>query len=369
MKNIVFPDYHNSLLNVVNSILKKYGVKTEYPSLPALDLVLEKKYKNIVFYLIDAMGSEILNKHKEEVSFLINNRIKDITTVFPSTTVAATTTAVSGLPPIATGWLGWMQYVKEEDRNIVFFLNQDYYDEDHVFGYNVAERYFKFETIYERIEKQNPNIKTHEIFPEFRIKEHKTIKSQIDSVINIVKASQDNFIYAYWDKLDTLMHEFGTESFEVKNHLKEISESFKYLKDNLGDDTLVIVTADHGQIDIEGINLWEYPELTSKFKHQPSVEARATAFHIKENERDEFELTFNNLFRDKFVLYKSDEAIKIGLFGKGLESPRTKGFLGDYFAVAIDKFSFRLQNSPHVFKATHAGLLKDEMMIPLIIIK
>jgi hypothetical protein len=37
--------------------------------------------------------------------------------------------------------------------------------------------------------------------------------------------------------------------------------------------------------------------------------------------------------------------------------------------VAIDKYSFRLQNAKHVHKATHAGLLKDEMMIPLIVLK
>jgi len=369
MNNIVFPDYNNSLLNLVNSILRNYNVKISYPSLPILDTILKKSFKNVVFFLVDAMGSEILNKHKDEVKFLIDHKIKDITTVFPSTTVAATTTAVSGMAPLATGWLGWMQYVEEEDRNIVFFLNQDYYDENYIFNYNVADKYFRFETIYEKIEKHSPTIKTYEIFPEFRIKEHNTVKKEIDTVLNIIKSSENNFIYAYWDKLDTIMHEFGTESIEVKNHLKAIDESFRYLNENIDKDTLVIITADHGQVDIEGIKLWEYPELTSKFKHQPAIEARATAFYINENEKEAFEISFNNLFRDKFVLYKSEDVIKLGLFGKGLENPRTKGFLGDYFAVAIDKYSFRLQNAPHIHKATHAGLLKDEMMIPLIILK
>ena len=42
-------------------------------------------------------------------------------------------------------------------------------------------------------------------------------------------------------------------------------------------------------------------------------------------------------------------------------------FLGDYFSIAIDKYSFKLSNSKKGFKAQHAGLTKDEMLIPLIV--
>ena len=34
---IVFPDYNHSILNLINSILKYYNVKTEYNGLPELD--------------------------------------------------------------------------------------------------------------------------------------------------------------------------------------------------------------------------------------------------------------------------------------------------------------------------------------------
>lgn len=368
MPTLVFPDYNNSLLNITSSILKNYNVDLGYKSLKNLDNLLSKKYRNVVFYLIDAMGSEILNKHKEKTTFLNSNKISDLTTVFPSTTVAATTTAITGLPPAVTGWIGWQQYVKEEDKNVVFFLNQDYYDENYKFDYNVSEKFVKVKYIYERIKEANPGVNTHEVFPEFRVKEHKKIQNQVDTVIKILNNGENNFIYAYWDKLDTNLHEFGTTSVEVKNHLDEIQEAIRNLYDNIDEDTLVIITADHGQVDIEGINLWEYEDLTKTFKHSPAVEARATAFYIKDNLHQEFIEIFNENFKDKFILYKSEELLKSNIFGKGDISPRTKGFLGDYFAIAIDKYSFRLQNAKHIHKATHAGLLKDEMMIPLIIL-
>ena len=368
MKKIVFPDYDNSLLSITSSILKNYNVNLGYNSLKQLDEVLDKKYKNVVFYLIDAMGSEIINKHKDQAVFLLKNKTSDLTTVFPSTTVAATTTATTGLPPAESAWIGWQQYVQEEDKNVVFFMNQDYYDEEYKFTYNVSEKYVNVKKIYELIEEANPKIKTHEIFPEFRIKEHKTIKDQVNTVLKTINDKNQNFIYAYWDKLDTYLHEYGITSDVVHQHIKEIDEAISYLYQNIDEDTLVIITADHGQVDIEGINLWEYEDLTSLLRHQPAIEARATAFYIKEGKEKIFEEVFNKHFKDKYILYKSEELLKMKLFGEGQINPKTKGFLGDYFAIAIDKYSFRLQNAKHVHKATHAGLLKDEMMIPLIIL-
>ncbi len=368
MNKIVFPDYNHSLLNLVSSILKHYQVSLGYNSLENLDQILKKNYRNVVFYLVDAMGSEILNKHSKIATNLQKNKIDDLTTVFPSTTVAATTTAITGLPPAVTGWLGWQQYIKEEDKNIILFLNQDYYDESHIFHYNISEKYVKTTSIYDLISKKNDDVFVHEIFPEFRIKEHKTICNQIDTVIKTCQSPGKHFIYAYWDKLDWFLHEYGTDSDIVKNHMNEIEIAFNHLKDSISEDTLVIITADHGQVDIEGIKLWEYEDLTSKFKHMPAIEPRATAFYIKEGERDAFELAFNQHFRDKFILYKTEEVIKMGLFGEGKIHPRTKGFLGDFFAVAIDRYSFMLQNAKLVFKATHSGLLKEEMMIPLIVL-
>jgi len=46
MSNIVFPDYSHSLLNLTNSILKYYGVKTEYSSLSQIDKILEEGISN-----------------------------------------------------------------------------------------------------------------------------------------------------------------------------------------------------------------------------------------------------------------------------------------------------------------------------------
>ena len=113
-----FPNYKRSSFNVINSILHYYGVENSHASLKELDEILEKgKYKKIVFLVMDGMGNNIINKYAYN-SFISNNNIGPISSVFPSTTTAAMNTYYSALPPIEHAWLGWSCYFKECSRTI-----------------------------------------------------------------------------------------------------------------------------------------------------------------------------------------------------------------------------------------------------------
>ncbi|MBI9008490.1 MAG: alkaline phosphatase family protein [Tenericutes bacterium] len=369
MKNIVFPDYNRSLMNITTSILKYYGVKSNKASLSILEDELNKNYRNVVYILVDAMGTEVLKKHKKQASFLLENKIETLTTVFPSTTVAATVSALTGKSPIENGWIGWLQYIKEEDKSVIFFYNKDFYDETVEFDYDVSEKYVPVTKIYQQIEEVNDDVEAIEIFPEFRTPEHKTFRDMTNTIIKDCKKEGKKFIYAYWDKLDTYLHKTGTKSLEVRNHIEEINSDIRYLSESLDDDTLIIVTADHGMIDIEEIELWKFDKIIETFTHNPSIEARATAFFIKEGMEEQFVTEFNKNFKESFILYKSEDAIITKICGEGVNHPKAKEFLGDYFSIAIDKYSFKLSNSKRAFKAQHAGLTKEEMLIPLIVIR
>ena len=61
------------------------------------------------------MGTSILNKHLSKDSFFMKHKLKDMTTVFPATTVAATTSMRTGLNPCETGMLGWTMYFDDID--------------------------------------------------------------------------------------------------------------------------------------------------------------------------------------------------------------------------------------------------------------
>lgn len=367
MKSIVFPDYDHSILNVSNAILQHYDVPTDYPGLSFIDEALRKDTRNVVLILADAMGDAILRKHADVAKHLIADQKDTITSVYPSTTVASTTAVLTGLPPVVTGWLGWAQYVKEEDRTVIFFQNKDYYHEEHAFTYRVADRYVPVETIYERISRVNDDVETKEIFPAFREAEHDTFMAECETILKTIRQPGKHFIYAYWDKLDTLLHEEGTVSDHVHDMVRSIDEGYARLKDEAGDDTVFIVIADHGQVDVKTIELREHQELWDMLRHEPSIESRATAFFIKDGKKKAFERLFRKKFGKHFRLHTRDELLDMKLFGPGEKHPKLDEFLGDYMALATDRYIFKSQSGDFTMKGQHAGLLADEMLVPLII--
>ena len=74
MKNTIqYPDYDRCILSVSASLLSKFGLKSNYPTLKELDKYLEKNYKNIIFLIIDCLGSEILEKNLTKGSLIFQN--------------------------------------------------------------------------------------------------------------------------------------------------------------------------------------------------------------------------------------------------------------------------------------------------------
>ena len=65
------PDYSRCLVNLSNSILKRFGAETSADTLAEADAYLAGNYKNVVLLLLDAMGSSILEKHLAEDGLII----------------------------------------------------------------------------------------------------------------------------------------------------------------------------------------------------------------------------------------------------------------------------------------------------------
>ena len=112
-------DHHNSILQLSGSLFQHYGIERVHGTDCDVDAWLRKtRPRCVISLLIDAMGISIMAKHLPEDSFLHSHLLKEITTVFPPTTAAATTSYRSGYSPAETGWLGWNQYFPEKDDEL-----------------------------------------------------------------------------------------------------------------------------------------------------------------------------------------------------------------------------------------------------------
>ena len=123
MENFNFKiNYGECITNVACSILKYFKCNYYHKTIKILDEILsQKKPNNVILILFDGLGSKLLDKSLSKDSFLIKNRIKEITSVFPSTTASSTLSIQTGLNPSEHGWLGWFNYISPIDSVIQLF--------------------------------------------------------------------------------------------------------------------------------------------------------------------------------------------------------------------------------------------------------
>ena len=380
-KSIILPNYEHCILNLITSILKNYNVETKHKSLESMDNILNNKYKNVVFIILDGMGEHILEK-VSPTGYFRKKEIDCITSVYPSTTTAALTTYYSGKPPYETGWIAWSQYFKEYGRDIDMLSHRESYTSRDLKNarINVFDTIVKYKSVFEQIEEALPNIKAYEITPSYSDKRAKrSIRADsIDEIImnieTLCKNPDEKFILAYCDNPDGLLNKFGTDSEEVKEFIENTERKIEDMCKNLTEDTVVIISADHGHKDInKAYSILDYPEIQKCLISLPSLESRVVTFWVKEDMKEEFVKNFNKNFENDFWLMTKEEFLEKNMLGFGKKHPKIDDFIGNYIALSISDSIIKLENylteGKKLKKSTHCGLTKEEMEVPVIIIK
>ena len=349
-KNIIFPNYEHCILNTITSILKYYNVETKYNGLLELDNQLKANYRNIVLVILDGMGHQILNNISPN-NFFSKNLITKLTTVCPSTTTAAITTYYSGKPPIETGWIAMSQYFKEYGRAIEMLRKTDSYTYEPLKDYN-KDIYdlIKYTPIYKQIEEASPKVKAYEILPNFCEPHSKRsinaddIETLCESIKSICTNKDNNFILAYNNNPDTLLHKFGCSSNEVKKFILNAEKNIEKLCYELKNtNTLLIISSDHGHKDIEKVyKIIDIEEIQDCIIMPPSLESRVVTFWVKEDKKQKFEEYFENNLKNEFILFTKDQFLEKNLLGFGDKHKKIDDFLGNYIAISIGNSILKL---------------------------
>lgn len=364
--DIKYPDYKNGLVNLSCSILKHYGAEYTHSTLEILDLLLQKSYKNVVVILSDGLGCDALEHHLPESSILRRHLLATISSVFPPTTTAATTSLESGLTPVEHGWLGWSLYFSEIDKIVDAFVNTIKDSDESAANYHVAGRFIPYKSIYDKI-NETGNAKAYSVSP-FGTNQVFSLVEMFDEVKCLCNMDGRKFIYAYWEEPDSAMHRYGCYSCQAMHVIEEFNQMTERLCSSLRD-TLIIVTADHGHINLSYKVVSDYPELMEMLVRPTAIESRAACFYVKEKYRDRFADTFYKTIGDGFLLLSKQAVIDKKLFGDGNEHPKFRNFIGDFIAVAIADKGIVYSHKSKQFKSNHAGMTAQEMMAPLIVVE
>jgi len=398
------PDYSGYCLsNVPSTILSLLGVNPARTTLPkdALGETETAGVENVVLMLFDGLGyRELLRQTGRGFfgSLAEKGSVRPITTVFPSTTAAALTTVSTGLTPQEHGLPEWFVYMDELDEVVVTlpFARVGEQGRDTLVGLIEPKFLFDGTTIFERLKREGvrslsltnralaytayskESRKGSEVLP---------YASASDLAVSLKRrlerARGRNLFYVYWSYIDTIEHIYGPNTPESEVEASLISHAFQEgFVSKLGREaakkTLVITTADHGQINVvpkDTVYMNRYRKLPSFLARGPSGRiippwgsARDAYLRVTEDKVDEAKKYLEGKLEGVASVMKTEDAIGKGLFGVNTPSRKFRRRVGNLMVLPHGKKTvwYRYREGDSLgLKGHHGGLSKDEMTIPL----
>jgi hypothetical protein len=181
----------------------------------------------------------------------------------------------------------------------------------------------------------------------------------------------------YYSGVDNLGHKYGAYSKEITFELTSIEHSLndfiKSLSREVKDETLLIITGDHGIAEIkQSYYLRDTPELMQHLLLPPVGDGRATYLFCKNDQSEAFAQSFEKQIQG-FKLYSTDKLIQRGLFGEPIDKEALKEKLGDFTALSVSdkllEYPYFEEDREHPQRGAHGGMTAEEMVVPLLSIK
>lgn len=361
------------------------------------------KYDKVILFLIDGFGWGFFDKYKKDFPFLQRfidkGVISKLTSQYPSTTAAEVTTIHTGLPVGQHGIYEWFCYEPKLDAIIAPLL---FSFAGKKIRNTLSTTDIDPKTIYpqENIYKQllKKGIKTTMFLDEefafspynasvnagANIIPYITLPEALITLVEKIKTDRNKgYYFLYFNKIDTMAHRYGPDSLQCKAEIMtfcSVMEEifYKNMKKDTGK-TLFLMTADHGQININPedtvyINL-QFPKIVPWVKTNkngdllaPAGTCRDMYIHIKDEFLDEAQQYLQKQLVNKAEVYKTKILIEQKFYGKEMPT--------NVFLERVGNLAILCKNSSSVwwyekdkfeqkFKGHHGSLTKEEMEIPL----
>jgi hypothetical protein len=249
LDDLVLPDYDGACItNIVPALL---GPPDEAPAwLP--DAVSEAR--QIVLFVVDGLGWEQLQSRLGLVPHMaaMAGTATPITTVAPSTTATALTSITTGLPPGEHGVVGYRMAVHGEVLNVLRWSTAAGDARQSIPPSKIQPtRPFLGERppVVTRAEYRTSGFTGAHLDP-VRYWGYRTLATMVTEVGRLLRSSEP-FVYAYYDGLDKVAHEYGLgEHYDAE--LTWVDHTIDRLLAVMPRGGVLLVTADHGQVEVGG---------------------------------------------------------------------------------------------------------------------
>jgi hypothetical protein len=404
-RGLVPPDYEGGgLLNVASTVLDVLGARdaSDPPPLRDLDPALARDVRRVVVVLADGLGLRQLRDlvAAGDVPFLASlleratrrdgAQLIEATTIFPSTTAAAITTLNTARTPQEHGNIAYFIWL-EEFSQVTQMLRWgtgvsrrgSYFDDPKI----DPLKYVKVRSVHARLAARGgasyvvePDIFRNEAMTRMHAAEATFAGYQLPSSMGVrlrdllerrPSGDAPTYVYAYWAGIDSVAHLHGPRSAEhaMEAALFDLDLS-RALADREADDTLVILTADHGHAFTDPkrlIDLVGDDQLRGMLRNPIAGEPRLAFLHTDHPQRVKDHL--ERRYPGTFLCIDRDEAIAAGLFGRG-DPDVARRRIGEVCALISDDRAasiVRVDGQVVRHRGSHGGMSADEMRIPILI--
>ena len=185
------------------------------------------------------------------------------------------------------------------------------------------------------------------------------------------------YLWTYWGSYDGLAHRYGPDDERAELYFTNFSQSLAYdfidrLLPELRKGTLLILTADHGQVftpKLPDFNLNNHPEFMNCLHIKPTGENRLTYLHVKPGKEDTVREYAAKTWPDQFILANSKDLLDKGLFGPGNPMADFHNRIGDFIMIAKDHNYLWWSEEDNPLLGRHGGLTAQEMLVPYLAVR
>ncbi|WP_324650923.1 alkaline phosphatase family protein [Georgenia sp. H159] len=328
--------------------------------------------------LVDGMGAHMLAARGGHAPFL-RSHLPDaltLTSGYPSTTAASLTMFGTGSCPGQTGMLG---YTVRNDAD-GSLLNLVSWEEA-----TISPREWQPQpTLVEQLGTTSWGRRVASVGPARfvgsglteaalrgpRFVAADSLADRVDATCTLLKARDTDLVYLYWGDVDKMGHQHGWGSWQWGEAVELVDAEISRLARLLPAGTLLLVTADHGMVDLgpdSRIDVATTPELDRDVV-LVAGEPRAVHVHVEAGTAGAVADRWRDVLGDSAWVLLREEAEQIGLFGTLSERHRTT--VGDVVVATrgtravVDS---RTQTPSSIaLVGVHGSLTPAELEIPLL---
>jgi len=333
-----------------------------------------------VVVLADGLGVSSLRARSGHARYLASRLSKAsiIDGVFPATTAAGLATLTTGVEPGQHGLVGYQVLDAERDR----IINQ-------LTGWDAGMQpatWQRARTVFEQAKDHavpsfaiGPKRFTSTGFTQAVLRgatyvPAESLADRFAAAQNILDTEPTALVYLYVAELDVAAHANGWESPRWLAELEMLDSQVARFADGLRRDEGLLLTADHGVIDVPRTKHVLYdtvPELVAGVRHIGG-DPRCVQLYLEPGQDPDRARALADDWRavegERAWVYTREEAVDVGLFGR--TAPEVLPRIGDVIVAARKAIAYydsrETNQGPRSMIGQHGSLTDEELRVPLI---